>query len=152
VPVLTLSLLAAALASALSAGGAWFWQANAYTARIAAMEKAQAEQTAIAVTKALDDTVKLQRKKDAALKAAETRAAALHAAAAGAAAESDSLRAQLAEARMRLPDATLAACREYAISLSTVLDQCQARHRELAGKADGHAADVRTLLESWPRQ
>ena len=150
-PVLTLSLLAAALASALSAGGAWIWQANAYTAKIANMEKAQAEQTATAVKKALDDTVKLQRKKDAALKAAEVRAAALRAAAAGAAAESDSLRAQLAEARVRLPDATVAACRDYALALNTVLDQCQARHRELASKADGHAADVRLLLESWPK-
>lgn len=150
-PVLTLSLLAAALASALSAGGAWIWQANAYTAKISEMKEAQAEQTATAVKKALDDTVKLQRKKDAALKAAEVRAAALHAAAAGAVAESDSLRAQLAAERMRLPDASLPACRDYALSLNTVLDQCQARHRELAGKADGHAADVRTLLESWPK-
>lgn len=148
-PVLT--LLAAALASALSAGGAWIWQANAYTAKIAAMEKAQAEQTATAIKKALDDTVKLQRKKDAALKSAEARSAALRAAAAVAAAESDSLRTQLAEARLRLPDATATACRAYALSLNTVLDQCQRRIGELASKADGHAADVRTLLESWPK-
>ena len=150
-PVLTLSLLAAALASALSAGGAWVWQANAYTAKISEMQQAQAEQTAKAVTKALDETIALQRKKDAALKSAEARAAALRVAAAGALAESDSLRAQLAEERMRLPDATVAACRAYALSLNTVLDQCQARHRELASKADGHAADVRTLLDSWPK-
>lgn len=144
-------LIVGLLALALGAVPTWFWQANAYAAKISEMEKAQAEQTAIAVTKALDETRKLQRKKDAALRAAEARAAALRAAAAGAALESDGLRAQLAEARVRLPDASLPACRAYALALNTVLNQCQARHRELAGKADGHAADVRTLLESWPK-
>lgn len=150
-PVLTLSLLAAALASALSAGGAWIWQANAYAAKISEMEKAQAEQTAKAVTKALDDTLKLQRKKDAALKAAEVRAAALRAAAAGAAAESDGLRAQLAEARMQLPSATCSSVTRYADTLSQLYEQCQGRLVSLARAADGHAADVRTLLESWPK-
>ena len=150
-PVLTLSLLAAALASALSAGGAWIWQANAYTAKIAAMEKAQAEQTATAVKKALDDTVKLQRKKDAALKAAEVRAAALRAAAAGAAAESDSLRAQLAEARVQLSSATCSSITRYADTVSQLFDQCQGQLVTLARQADGHALDSRTLLESWPK-
>ena len=144
-------LIVGLLALALGAVPTWFWQANAYAAKISEMEKTQAEQTAIAVTKALDETRKLQRKKDAALRSAEARAAALRAAAAGAAAESDSLRAQLAEARLRLPSATLAACRDYALSLNTVLDQCQRRIGELASKADGHAADARTLFESWPK-
>ena len=139
---------------ALTLGGVptWFWQTQRYETKIAVMEKMQFEQTAIAVKKALDETLTLQRKKDAALKAAEVRAAALRAAADSAAIESDGLRAQLAEARVQLSRSTCSSIVKYADTLSAVLDQCQARHRELASKADGHASDARTLFESWPKQ
>ena len=145
-------LIVGLLSLVLGAVPTWFWQANAYSARIAAMEKEQAEQTATAIKKALDDTLTLQRKKDAALKAAEVRAAALRAAAAGAAAESDSLRAQLSEARVQLSSATCSSVVKYADTLNQLFDQCQTRLGALARAADGHALDARTLTESWPKQ
>lgn len=145
-------LIVGLLALALGAVPTWFWQANRYDTLIAKEAQTAAERLAKANQDALDKTVELQRKKDAALKAAEARAAALRAAAAGAAAESDGLRAQLAEARVQLSSSTCSSITRYADTLSQLFDQCQGQLVTLASKADGHASDVRTLLDSWPKQ
>ena len=43
-----------------------------------------------------------------------------------------------------------AAVAEYASTAGELLAQCGAEITELAAKADGHANDVRTLIEAWP--
>jgi len=39
---------------------------------------------------------------------------------------------------------------KYAIGLKTSLDGCNGDKRALRAWADGHASDVRTLMEGWP--
>lgn len=43
------------------------------------------------------------------------------------------------------------ACTQYANAITAVLDECQAAYREVAGQADGHAADALMLQQSWPK-
>jgi thiamine biosynthesis lipoprotein ApbE len=43
------------------------------------------------------------------------------------------------------------ACTQYASAVTAVLDECQAAYREVAGQADGHAADALMLWQAWPK-
>jgi DNA repair exonuclease SbcCD ATPase subunit len=64
------------------------------------------------------------------------------------------LRNELATARARLPVAgtdperTVA---EYASTVSELLESCTERYRDVADKADRHAADAEMMREAWPR-
>ena len=64
---------------------------------------------------------------------------------------SDSLRNTANAIRLGLPHATVEAARTAADAFATVFSECQGRYGELAAKADGHASDVRTLEEAWPK-
>jgi hypothetical protein len=46
--------------------------------------------------------------------------------------------------------ATAEALRTTNATLTTVFADCTARYREMGQAADGHASDVRTLIEAWP--
>ena len=61
------------------------------------------------------------------------------------------LRDDLATLRTRLPNAIPSACIATADALAGLLDQCQQEYRVMGEIADGHASDVRTLTEAWPR-
>lgn len=61
------------------------------------------------------------------------------------------LRDDLTTLRTRLPNAIPSAVLATADTLAGVLDQCQSDYRALAEVADGHASDVQTLSEAWPR-
>lgn len=137
----------AALAGLLS----WSVQAWRYDAQISSIQAQHARALADAHQKALDDTIKLQRIKDAAIEKAEQRAKQNAAAAAAARADADSLRAQLDGVPARIARATDSAVREYAHAGSVVFAECVRSYQELAGKADGHAADVETLRDAWPK-
>lgn len=65
-------------------------------------------------------------------------------------AESDSLRAQSAEAARRLAQAPPSAVLEYATTVNELFAQCSRDRTYFAGQADGHASDVKTLIEAWP--
>ncbi len=127
-------------------------QAWRYDAQIADTASQHATALASANQKALDDTIKMQRTKDDAIKAAEQRAKTQAAAAANARADADRLRAQLDGVPASLASATDGAVREYASAASVVFARCVGAYQELAGVADGHAADVRLMLESWPQK
>ena len=64
------------------------------------------------------------------------------------------LRNELATARARLPAAgtdperTVA---EYASTVSNLLEHCTERYRDVADKADRHAADAEMMRDAWPR-
>ena len=121
------------------------WRLNAQIAEIeAANSKAVAEATA----KAMDD--RMQRKKDDALKQAQQAALANARSADAARAERDGLRDQLDTAASNLPGATCTAARDYGATATTILGECGAALEDLARKADGHALDARTLIQSWP--
>ena len=64
---------------------------------------------------------------------------------------SDSLRNTANAIRLGLPNATVEAARTAADAFATVFTDCQGRYADVAAKADGHASDVRTLEEAWPK-
>jgi DNA anti-recombination protein RmuC len=66
----------------------------------------------------------------------------------------NSLRNDLATARARLPTASKdpsSPITEYASTVSDLLEQCTERYRDVADKADRHAADAEMMQEAWPR-
>lgn len=64
---------------------------------------------------------------------------------------SDSLRNTANAIRLGLPHATVEAARTAADAFAAVFTDCQRRYADVAEKADGHANDVRTLEEAWPK-
>jgi len=85
--------------------------------------------------------------------AARTREAALRDDAAGARSELDRLRnaVRVAASRNSVPGTTPSASDQYAATEGQLLAQCAAEYQQLGEAADGHASDVQTLTESWPR-
>lgn len=143
---------AAGIAGAVLAGLlSWNVQAWRYDAQIAEIKAQHSRALADAHQKALDDTIKLQRIKDAAIEKAEQRAKQNADAAAAARRTADGLRRDLASVPARIAAATDSTAREYAAAASVVLDQCTAEVADLARVADGHAADVRLMLQAWPK-
>lgn len=61
------------------------------------------------------------------------------------------LRDDLTTLRTRLPHAIPSAVLATADTLAGVLDQCQSDYRALAEVCDGHASDVQTLIDAWPK-
>ena len=70
---------------------------------------------------------------------------------ADAAAATRSLRDTIADQRSKLATVAADACRQTASAALTVLAECASAYGDMAEKADGHADDVRTLSEAWPR-
>ena len=141
----------AIVAGALAFGAAWQTQEWRYGKQIAGIQAQHAIALASANKKALDDTIKMQRAKDEAIKAAQDRAKREAANAAAARTERDGLRAQLAATTVQLPSASCASVRDYATTITGLFDQCAGAFEGMAGKAQGHAADARLMLESWPK-
>lgn len=141
----------AIVAGALAFGGGWKVQAWRYDAQIAGMQAQHATALASANQKALDDTIKMQRAKDEAIKAAEQRAKTQAANAAVLRTERDGLRAQLAATAVQLPSASCTSVRDYATTLTGLFDQCAGAFEGMAGKAQGHAADSRLMQDAWPK-
>lgn len=52
---------------------------------------------------------------------------------------------------MRAASTSFDACTVAATATSELLAVCAERYTELAGKAEGHVSDLRTLIESWPK-
>lgn len=96
------------------------------------------------------ESARLQKLKDEALNEANRIAQQNAQAAAAARTELDRLRRQLASAN-DLSSATCPSARNYATTLATVFGECATRIGELAEKADGHAADSRTLNGAFPK-
>ena len=114
--------------------------------------KTQVEQQAVEARQA---TLKqkeqwIKEKEDAEQKAAE-REATLRTERDRALAGARRLRDDIATLRTRLPNAIPSACLATADALAGLLDQCQQEYRGMAEVADGHASDVQTLMEAWPK-
>ena len=114
--------------------------------------KTQVEQQAVearqAALKQKEQWIK--EKEDAEQKAAE-REATLRTERDRALAGARRLRDDIATLRTRLPNAIPSACIATADALAGLLDQCQQEYRGMAEVADGHASDVQTLMEAWPK-
>lgn len=89
-------------------------------------------------------------KYEGALNAATKRETKLRADAAAALRTIDGLRGTLHEFRASLPNASTAALIARADTAAELLGACADEYRSVAEAADGHAADLRTLVEAWP--
>ena len=141
----------AIVAGALAFGAGWQTQEWRYWKQIADTASQHATALASANQKALDDTIKMQRTKDDAIKAAQDRAKREAANAAAARTERDGLRAQLAATTVQLPVASCTSVREYATTLTGLFDQCAGAFEAMARDAQGHASDSRLMQEAWPK-
>ena len=144
-------LAVALVGAAIAFGGAWKVQDWRYTTQISTLKAQHAADYAKAQQRALDETTRLQAQKDKATKDAAKRALKLEADLATARLIGDGLRDDLAASRLQLSEASRSSLNQYASTLSVVLAECVRSLESMAGKADGHAADARTLIEAWPK-
>ena len=147
---MNLTLITHAIAALTAAGAVWIFQDARWAADVADIRLNRANEQSAAVGKARAEERAINKTYQEALNAARTRETSLRRDIDAARAESDSLREQLSYAARRIADAPPAAVAEYATTVSELLADCSRSYQELAGKADGHAADVRTLTEAWP--
>ena len=144
-------LAAGLLGAAVAFWGGWQTQEWRYTTQINAIKAQHAADYAQAQQQALDETTRLQAQKDKATKDAAKRALKLEADLATARLIGDGLRDDLAASRLQLSDASRSSLNQYTSTLSVVLAECVRSFESMAAKADGHAADARTLIEAWPK-
>lgn len=131
---------------------AWQTQGWRLGKQIESMRAHHAQAVADAKQSAIEEAARMQAQKDEALREANAQAQRNAAAAAAARRESDGLRVELTEARLRMSSSTCASVRDHAATLSAVFDQCVGRLEGMAAQADGHALDARTLTRAWPAQ
>lgn len=84
-----------------------------------------------------------------ALNNARTRENEIRLAADGARSELDRLRVTIKK-RSSAVAASPASAVDYSIASADVFGECAAELTALAGKADGHVTDLRTMIEAWP--
>ena len=144
------SVIACAISAAISAAGAYQWQAYRYEARMAALvaEYAQAQHKAVEVAHA--ETIRLQERKD---KAEVQAARRVRAAAADAAVLRDSLDRlrDTADTALRESSDSIAACTAHGATITELFGQCASRYGDVAKEADGWVNESLTLREAWPR-
>lgn len=105
---------------------------------------------ATATQQVLDQSTELQRKKDAALQQAQIKAQQNAAAASAAQSELNWVRDYNTRNSAAISGSTCASVRDYATTATTVFGECTVALEEMARKAQGHALDARTLIQSWP--
>lgn len=142
-------IVLALVAIAFIAG--WVVQGWRAEAKLLDVKRQFAESAATAHAQALERYQTLERTKDEAIAAHADLVAQNADAAAAARRTADGLRRDLASVPARIAAATDSAAREYTAAASVVLDQCTAEVADLARVADGHAADVRLMLQAWPK-
>ena len=139
-------IIIAAVIAATSFGAAWRiqdWRADA-------KEKAHAEQKLVEVQHAAAVQIRRADNIITAQNDATARAVGLRRDLSNSRSELDRLRAQLA-ATVPTGATPQATCVDRAATVSELFAQCAAELQELAGKADRHASDVKTLTDAWPK-
>jgi hypothetical protein len=129
------------------------WQINGWRlqSQIDGMVARHTENLAKANAQALAKYTEMERKKQEALDEASKLIKRNADAARSVGLERDRLRQQLATANSRMSTASCPTVVDYSATLSFVLGECAAEVDGLAKTADGHAVDVRTLINAWPR-
>ena len=105
---------------------------------------------ATATQQVLDQSTELQRKKDAALQQAQIKSQQNAAAASAAQSELNWVRDYNSRNSASISGSTCSSVRDYAATATTVFGECAVALESMARKADGHALDARTLIQSWP--
>ncbi len=143
-------IAAALVAGALAFGAGWQVQAWRYGEQIATIKQQHTDAALSSARNALKLTEHYRENADAAVRKAEARAAQNKRDADALRAELAGLRGDLAEVPDRIRSASREAVDQYATAATVVFDHCARRYSELAEKAQGHAATVQLLMESWP--
>lgn len=135
-------------AIAAMAGFALAWQLQAHD-----ILKLKLEQSDERISVARANRAIVERQSNAVITAqnsATGRAVVLRRDAAAAQSSADGLRSDL-DATQRAASATIDACNYHSSTISQLLIESAAVNRELAQACDGHASDVRTLSDGWPK-
>jgi hypothetical protein len=154
-------VLAALLAASVAWGGVEAFQVQAARTEAAHAErdKANAERDVATLTASLETAradAEAQRaewaaKLSEAERNAKKRETDLRDAAAAAGTELDGMRGDIANLRRSLAGATASAAAERAVAIGVVLQSCSQKYKDMAGVADRHANDIRTMMEAWPK-
>ena len=144
-------IAAAAIAGVLAFGAAWQVQAWRYGEQIATIKQQHTDASLSSARNALKLTEHYRENADDAVKKAEARAAQNKRDADRLRTELDGLRGDLADVPDRIRNASREAVDQYAATATVVFGECAARYSELAGTAAGHASDVQTMMEAWPK-
>lgn len=139
-----------AISAAISAAGAYQWQAYRYDARMAALvaEYAQAQHKAVEYAHA--ETIRLQERKDKAEVQAARRVRAAAADAVVLRGAVERLR-DTADTALRESSDSIAACTAHGATITELFGQCASRYGEVAGAADKWINESLTLREAWPK-
>ena len=150
--VIAAALVAVALVSGGVSGGlAWTYQGNRWGAKVANLEKAHQDALLLATVEANQRYINMENLKDEAIKTRDKELEANRAAAAAAKRAADGMRKQLRDAEASFATATQAALAEYATAQGELLGICTEEYQRMADKAQGHATDVRALINAWPK-
>lgn len=136
----------------IGAASGYIAQSWRYGEQISELKLEHAEAVTSSAKSALKLTEHYRENADAAVRKAEARAAKNKRDADRLRDELAGLRGDLAEVPDRIRSATREAVDQYAATATVVFGECAARYSELAEKAQGHAATVQLLMESWPVQ
>ncbi len=142
---------AAIIAASLAGWAGWSVQGWRLGEQIAALKTAQAEAVNTATREARATESRRFTNVQEAQNAAQKRAQTARLDADRARTELDRLRDQLTSARGGVPGESTTACAVRADAGADVLAQCAAAYLSMAGIADRHANDARTLIEAWPK-
>lgn len=141
-----ITLIASFISAALAFGSAWqiqSWRADA-------KEKDRAEQRITDQQATFKAFERDQNKVITAQSDAMRRVVVLRRDASAARTELDGLRSANSDA-LRAAATGRDACLERAATYGQLLSASAAAYQELAGKADGHVSDVKTLVQAWPQ-
>ena len=143
------------LALLVGAGGAawgtWQVQEWRYGEQITTIKQQHTDAALSSARNALKLTEHYRENADAAVRKAEARAAQNKRDADSLRTELDGLRGDLADVPDRIRNASREAVDQYATAATVVFGECAARYSELAISATGHASDVQTLMDAWPK-
>ena len=152
IPALYTHAIAALVAGALAFGAAWQVQGMRYGEQIATIEQQHTDAALSSARNALKLTEHYRENADAAIRKAEARAAQNKRDADRLRTELDGLRGDLADVPDRIRNATREAVDQYATAATAVFEHCARRYSDMAQAAAGHASDVQTLMDAWPRK
>ena len=143
---LIIGVLSIVVGSVTGFGVAWKFQSTV----LEATKHEYETRLAAARSAAQQASIDAQKRVISAQNEAQRRAAVLRRDADRAAEYAAGLRESIATAG-RAYTTTLDACTEHAATLGQLLGDCGDRYRKLAATCDGHANDVKTLSDGWPR-
>ena len=142
---------AALLGASIAAVGAWQVQNWRYGEQMAEIRHDQAVASKEAEKFARQAETQRRSDVDEAIRNSTVRAIAARRDADAARSELDRMRDTLSATRGGVPGESTAACAVRADAGADVLAQCAAAYLSMAGIADRHANDARTLIEAWPK-